>query len=248
MYEGGYSAVVDASKFFHQFPTHPNDRPYLGLKHLVTGILYVYWGLPMGGAASPGIAGQFGLSLLRLLRETSALFQQGMARANCWWTGFSETGFNPKLGYGFVLYANDGPAIKLWVWVDDFIIHGPTLEKTMRALNYFLDTTVKVGMLCHPKKLTPPAQVVKYCGFLFDTPGIPCLRIPVAKREQAYVIVQHLRQAPLNRRWSRLSLAVAAGVLESLIEATAKRIGHTYLRRFHSVVHPQVLALVWSRI
>jgi hypothetical protein len=37
----------------------------------------------------------------------------------------------------------------------------------MRALNYFLDATVKVGMLCHPKKLTTPAQVVKYCGFLF---------------------------------------------------------------------------------
>jgi hypothetical protein len=240
MYEGGYSAVVDASKFFHQFPTHPDDRPFLGLKHPVTGVLYVYRGLPMGGGSSPGIAGQFGLSLLRLLRENSEIFQ-GEARANCWWTGFSETGFDPKLGYGFVLHAKDGPAVKMWVWVDDFIIHGPTHEKTMRALNYFLDTTVKVGMLCHPKKLTPPAQVVKYCGFLFDTRGIPCLRIPVAKRERAYAIVQHLRQAPLNRRWSRLSLAVAAGVLESLIEATPRRIGHTYLRRFHSVVHPEGL-------
>jgi hypothetical protein len=33
MYEGGYLAVVDASKFFHQFPTYPDNRPYLGLKH-----------------------------------------------------------------------------------------------------------------------------------------------------------------------------------------------------------------------
>jgi hypothetical protein len=240
MYEGGYSAVVDASKFFHQFPTHPDDRPYLGLKHPITGVLYVYRGLPMGGGSSPGLAGQYGLSLLRLLREKCKLFQ-GEAKANCWWTGFSETGFDPKLGYGFILHTKDGPAVKMWVWVDDFILHGPTQEKTMRALNYFLDTTVKVGMLCHPKKLTPPAQVVKYCGFLFDTRGVPCLRIPVAKRERAYAIVQHLRQAPLNRRWSRLSLAVAAGVLESLIEATPRRIGHTYLRRFHSVVHPEGL-------
>jgi hypothetical protein len=42
MYEGGYSAVVDASKFFHQFSTHPKDRPHLGLKHPITGLLYYY--------------------------------------------------------------------------------------------------------------------------------------------------------------------------------------------------------------
>jgi hypothetical protein len=45
--------------------------------------------------------------------------------------------------------------------------------------------------------------------------------------------------APLHRKWSRLSLAVAAGILESLVEATPRRIGHTYLRRFHSLVHPE---------
>ena len=49
MYEGGYSAVIDASKFFHQFSTHPDDRPHLGLKHSITGVLYFYRGLPMGG-------------------------------------------------------------------------------------------------------------------------------------------------------------------------------------------------------
>jgi hypothetical protein len=127
----------------------------------------------------------------------------------------------------------------MWVWVDDFLIHGPTHTKTLEALNYFLDTTVDIGMLCHPKKLTPPAQVVKYCGFLFDTTGVPCLRIPVAKRERAYAIIKHMINAPLRRKWSRLSLAVAAGILESLVEATPRRIGHTYLRRFHSLVHPE---------
>ena len=37
---------------------------------------------------------------------------------------------------------------------------------------------------------------------------------------------------------SRLALAVVAGTLESLIEATPSRIGHTYLRDFHRLVHP----------
>ena len=27
MYTSGYLAMVDASKFFYQFPTHPADRP-----------------------------------------------------------------------------------------------------------------------------------------------------------------------------------------------------------------------------
>jgi hypothetical protein len=238
MYHGGYSAVVDASKFFYQFTTHPDDRPFLGLLHPVTRIMYAYGGLPMGAGSSPCLAGRYGLSFLRMLRERCALFQ-GEPRANCYWTGFSELGYGPRLGYGFVLQSRDGsPAVKIWVWVDDFILHGSTFKKTTEALKFFLDTTVKCGMLCHPKKLTPPALVVKYCGFLFDSTSIPCLRIPIAKRERALAIVQYLRAAPLSRRWFRLSLAVAAGLLESLVDATPRRIGHTYLQRFHSTVHP----------
>jgi hypothetical protein len=39
--QGGYSVLVDVSKLFYPFLTHPNKRPYLGLNHLVTGIFYV---------------------------------------------------------------------------------------------------------------------------------------------------------------------------------------------------------------
>jgi hypothetical protein len=238
MYSGGFSAVADASKFFYQFPTHPLDRPFLGLLHPVTGILYQYYGLPMGGANSPALASRYGLSFIRMLREKSADFQ-GAAAANCWWTGFASTGeYNPELGYGYVLTSADGPAVKIWVWVDDFLIHGPTYEKTARALTFFLNTAVDVGLLCHPLKLTPPCQVVKYCGTLLDSVGIPCQRIPIDKRERALAIVEHLLDAPSSQVFSRLSLAVAAGVLESLVDATPLRLGHTYLRRFHSVVHP----------
>ena len=42
MYTGGFSAMVDASKFFYQFPTHPEDRPYLELLHPVTKEIYEY--------------------------------------------------------------------------------------------------------------------------------------------------------------------------------------------------------------
>jgi hypothetical protein len=60
----------------------------------------------------------------------------------------------------------------------------------------------------------------------------------VPKRERALAICEYLLDAPSAKNWSRLSLAVAAGVLESLSEATPRRLGHTHLRHFHSLVHP----------
>ena len=237
MHTRGYSAMVDASKFFCQFPTHPDDRPHLGRLDPVTKEIYECLGLPMGAANSPALAGRHGLAFVRMLKARFQEFQ-GNPSANCWWTGFSETGeHDPDKGCGCVLIDDSGsPAVKIWVHVDDFLIHGDTCEKTARALKLFLDAAVDVGMLCHPKKLTPPAQVVKCCGFLLDSRGIPCLRIPVGKRERALAVVEHLIAAPRDRAFSRLSLAVAAAILQSLVEATPLRLGHTCLRRFHAVV------------
>ena len=64
MYIGGFSAVIDLSKFFHNFLTHYNDRPYLGLLHPITKILYCYYGQLMEAGNIPAIAGHFGLDLL----------------------------------------------------------------------------------------------------------------------------------------------------------------------------------------
>jgi hypothetical protein len=74
MYLGGCSAVVDASKYFYQFPTHPDDRPFLGLKHPITGVLLEYAGLP--------IACRYGLSFIRLLKERFDEFG-GDPKINC---------------------------------------------------------------------------------------------------------------------------------------------------------------------
>ncbi len=84
----------------------------------------------MKGAHSAALVGRYGLSFVRVLKER---FDKliGVATANCWWTGFSETGeYDPVLGYGYVLKAQDGLSVKIWVWVDDFLIHGLTYEKT----------------------------------------------------------------------------------------------------------------------
>jgi hypothetical protein len=242
LYTGGYTAVVDASKFFYQFKTHPDDQPYLGMIHPITGEYWVYNGLPMGAANSPALGGRYGMAFLRLLRLVSPDFI-GTPTANCWWTGFMGTGYDPDLGYGLVLTGPSGaPAVLVYAFVDDFFVHGVNKQQVDHALRSFLDLTVQVGLLCHPKKLFPPARVQKYIGFIFDTTGIPTLRVPTAKREKALAMVDYVRNSPSGYQFSRLALSVVTGTLESLVEATPSRIGHTYLRRFHSLVHPEGFA------
>jgi len=239
MYAGGWSAVVDASKFFYQFPTHPSDYPYLGLTHPGTGELLCWFSLPMGATASPGYAGRFGLALLRVLKRR--LYQGGIrVGANCWWTSLENTGYDPALGYGYVLLdEHQQPITRFFVHVDDFLIHAPTKNKVVEALDAMMDVALEMGMLCHPKKLVPPSQVVKYTGFLFDTRGRPTLRVPPAKREKALAMVQHLRTKPSHHKWSVLALSVVAGTLESLADATPMRLGHTYLRSLHDTIHQE---------
>jgi hypothetical protein len=38
MYAGGWTTVVDTSKFFYQFKNHPADRKYLGILRPITGM------------------------------------------------------------------------------------------------------------------------------------------------------------------------------------------------------------------
>lgn len=197
MYEGGYSAVVDASKFFYQFRTHPSDRPFLGIRHPIMQALLAYFGLPMGSGSSPGLASRYGIAFLRRLRETYPHLFGGVLRPNCFWTGFTPgLAYDPSKGYGYYLAGPNGASARVWVFVDDFLIHAPTRDLCERALKAFLDATVECGMLCHPKKLVPPSQQVRYCGVIFDTTTVPTLRIPEAKRETTLTIDPLLSSEP----------------------------------------------------
>ena len=237
LYRGGYSAVVDMSKYFYQFRTRATERKWLGTIHPVTGTMYEYFGLPTGSGNSPAITCRIGQGFLRMLRRRYRVFQ-GKSKPNCYWTSFTDLGYNPDLGYGIAMQNEEGLVAKVWGFVDDFLIHGPTKAITDKALHAFLDAACDVGFLCHPQKCTAPSQSVKYIGFIFDTVNIPTLRIPTDKRERALNITRHLRSSPPSQRFSRLGLAVAAGILQSLVDATPSFLGNTYLRQFHSLVHP----------
>ena len=127
MYAGGYSAVVDMSKYFYNIPTHPDDHPFLGLVHPITGILYAYFGLPMGSSNSPAAASRVGNAFIHQLHQKFDIFL-GIGTANCFWISFEEVGYDPELGHGFVLTNKHGLAVKLYGFVYDFLIHGASLD------------------------------------------------------------------------------------------------------------------------
>mmetsp|Transcript_4992 Transcript_4992/g.7655 ORF Transcript_4992/g.7655 Transcript_4992/m.7655 type:complete len:195 (-) Transcript_4992:1000-1584(-) len=51
-------------------------------------------------------------------------------------------------------------------------------------------------------------------------------------------MVEHLIYSNPKKQWSRLTLAVVAGTLESLSEAMPQRMGHTHLWDLHKLIHP----------
>ena len=203
MYTGGYSAVVDMSKYFYNIPAHPDDHPFLGLVHPITGALYTYFGLPMGSSSSPVFASRVGNSFLRRLRQKFGIFS-GVGAANCFWSSFEELGHDPDRGYGFILTNQQGMAVKLWGFVDDFLIHGESLELCSQGFTLFLDFAVDCGFLAHPDKLIRLSQQVKYVGFLLNTVRQPTILIPKPKREQALAMVEHFCTRLVNSKWHKV--------------------------------------------
>jgi hypothetical protein len=86
LYEGGWSAITDASKQFHNFPTRPDELQLLGCIHLIMGKELVHAGLPMGTANSPAIAFQINNGALCQLRKESSQFHE--------WSGRTLGGLN----------------------------------------------------------------------------------------------------------------------------------------------------------
>ena len=185
LYEGGFSASLDISKYFHMFLTKPEEHKCMGITHLSTGQTYVYRTPPMGTRNSAGASGRFGVAFIRHVMETSDFFG-GSPSDNSLQQYFSGTNSHPKFGEGRVLFGSDGlPAVLLWLHVDDIFIHAPTKSKLEAALDHILTTTVRLGLIYHRSKTDPPSQRVKCCGFEYDTSSTPTLCIPQNKVSRA---------------------------------------------------------------
>ena len=105
---------MDASKFFYQFGTHPDDRPFLGIKHPRTGQLLAYLGLPMGAGNSPALGNRYGLALLRKLTQEHPDIFQGKLKANGFLAAFTKSPtYDPSLGEGFIIQTPTGMVVKI---------------------------------------------------------------------------------------------------------------------------------------
>jgi hypothetical protein len=166
---------------------------------------------------------------------------QGEVVMNDWKVALEGDKFDPKLGVGRILIGSYGlPACLIWIHVDDIFLHGPTHEKFTSALEKILDLTVLVGLICHPTKLKPLAQIQKFCGFLYDSVGTPKLRIPDKKVFRALALLNFLM------RGSRavicgLALAVVVGTLQSLVPVTPNAIGASFLHHVYHNIHNENL-------
>jgi hypothetical protein len=237
LYPGGWTAIADASKYFHNYKTHPDERLYLGCIHPITGEELVYVGLPMGSASSPSIACRMGNSIMRLLKTESPTFQ-GTPIENTWRNSLGGKGYDQRLGHGRVYMGKDDlPAALIWGMVDDFFVHGPTKEKCGKAFSEFMDLTVRIGIICQRVKTKPPAQQQIFCGMDYDTRGVPTLRIPEEKVSRGLATIEYIIRQNKEGRLSRLAVAVGNGFLQSLVESTPARQGQTYLRKLYDKVH-----------
>jgi hypothetical protein len=100
-----------------------------------------------------------------------------------------------------------------------------------------MDLSVRLGIICQPKKTRPPAQRQKFCGFIYDTTDKPRLIIPEDKVTRALASIRFLRAGAGSKRIARLTLAVVIGRLQALVDATPQRIGNSYLRCLYDELH-----------
>ena len=242
LYPGGFSATLDLSKYFHMFLTHPEEYQHLGLLHPKNLEPLVYRTLPMGTRNSPGASGRFGAAFIRLVMDSSELFQ-GTAIDNSLNGYFTQNINHPTLGEGRILIGPDGlPAVLIWLHVDDLFIHAPTLSKLQAALDHILLITLKLGLICHPSKTSPPSQRVKYCGFEYDTSSTPTIHIPHNKISRAIAMIEYLISG-ITPTHSRLIVSMVVGFLQSLVPATPGNIGASFLRPVYEDLHSLVTGI-----
>jgi hypothetical protein len=238
LYQGGWTAIADASKHFHNFSTLPEERHLIGIIHPGTGEHLWYVGLPMGSVNSPSIACRAGEGCLDMLRDEIEIFRAALYQENTWRRAMNLHTYSADIGHGYVGLRINGSLVALvFGFVDDFMIHAQTAEDCCQALSFFIDLMVRLGLICQPAKTSPPKQVQKYCGFWYDTRGTPTLHIPPNKVSRCVASVEFLLSRPRAHKLSRLSLAIITGVLQSVVEATPQHLGQTHLRSLYDDLH-----------
>ena len=164
--------------------------------------------------------------------DTSELFN-GEPVDNSLQQYFIQKNSHPFSGKGRVLIVPDDlPAVLLWLHVDDLPIHASLIAK-LEA--HILHTTIRLGLICHPSKTSPPSQRVKYCGFEYDTTSTPSPHIPHNKVSRAIAMTEYLI-SDVTSSHSRPIGSMLVGFLQ-LVPATPRNVGVYFLRPVYHDLH-----------
>jgi hypothetical protein len=129
------------------------------------------------------------------------------------------------------------PVARIWGMVDDFMIHAPTKSKCFQAFSEFMDHTVRLGFICQKVKTSPPAQVQKFSGMLYDSSSHPCIRIPESKVSRSLATLEFVIRQNQRGQLSCLTVSVMSGLWQSLVDGTPQRQGQTYLQAAYTKLH-----------
>jgi hypothetical protein len=193
----------------------------------------------MEASNSPAISCRIGNSSLRQLREQSGTFS-GQIQENTWRARLVGEPTEPRWGHGLIEIGADGlPVALIWGMVGDFLVHGPTKHKCFQVFSEFMNHTVGLGFICQKAKTSPPDQVQKFCGMMYDSVEVPCVRIMEAKVSHSLATINFSICQSRKGELSRLTLAVTTGLLQSLVDGTPQRTGQTYLnlRELYNELH-----------
>jgi hypothetical protein len=191
----------------------------------------------MGAANSPAIACRINNGALRQLRKEAAIFQ-GDVVENTWRSTLAGEPYDKQASHGRNYMGKDGQyAALIWAMVDDYLIHAPTKTKCCEAFSTFMDYMVRLGFICQKIKTSPPAQIQKYCGMIFDTTGVPTIHIPEEKVSRSLATIAFVKAINAKSQLLQLSASVMGGLLQSLVVATPSQQGQTYLRPLYDDVH-----------
>jgi hypothetical protein len=217
---------------FYMFPTVKAERKYMGLIHPKTGEHFCYATCPMG-TGSPGASGRFGNAFMRMLVDGCPLFQ-GTARRNDFLCRLAGEPFDPDMGTGRVEITTKGqPTCRSWIHVDDILLHGQRRREVNCALTHAMNLALELGLICQPAKTSPPAHKQKFCGFVYDSTGVPKRTVPANKISRALALFSFVRRE-LHGPLARLALSVVTGVLQSLVPATAGNVGSNFLSSLYA--------------
>jgi hypothetical protein len=183
----------------------------------------------MGTHNLPGASGQFGNAFVCMLKEGCLRFQRQASHKNflCHLAGKP---FDPDLGTGCLKFTSDGDpcCCRVWIHVDNILLHGATMNAVSESLDFAINLALELVLVCQPAKMSPPAQMQKFGGFLYDTQEIPVQKVPTKKVSRAFALLSCVLR-DINGPLARLGLRVLVGTPQLLVPATLSIIGSNFL-------------------